>query len=161
MCSLLPSSQRQQTLLSGYLSQLVLYLMILITKSASYVELSTCEWWFCRRLNQIAPLESLRHVKRVKKERLEGGLYLMILDWFTYLNIEFEVQYELISNVCFRKISAVCDPVYGNWWWQRSFEVHAWCGIGACVNLPVECFRHKSGLAFGSSHIFFWIMFAF
>uniref|UniRef100_A0A7N0UCA0 CMP/dCMP-type deaminase domain-containing protein n=1 Tax=Kalanchoe fedtschenkoi TaxID=63787 RepID=A0A7N0UCA0_KALFE len=28
-----------------------------------------------RRLNQIAPLENLRHVKRVRKERLEGGKF--------------------------------------------------------------------------------------
>lgn len=29
-----------------------------------------------RKLNQIIPLESLRHVKRVRKERLDGGFFL-------------------------------------------------------------------------------------
>lgn len=30
-----------------------------------------------RRLNQIAPLEDLRHVKRIQKKNLEGGMLLI------------------------------------------------------------------------------------
>lgn len=33
----------------------------------------------CRRLNQIAPLENLRHVKRVQKKHLEDGMHLDLL----------------------------------------------------------------------------------
>lgn len=50
--------------------------MFLVTRSVLIVdEINRWKNPF-RRLNQIAQLESLRHVKRVQKKFVEGGLYL-------------------------------------------------------------------------------------
>ncbi|CAM9002802.1 unnamed protein product [Rhodiola kirilowii] len=69
-----------------------------------------------RRLNQIAPLENLRHVKRVKKERLEGGkfqLYVILciaLDGEDPLKCMPDAVLELVSSY---QLSAFITKVCG------------------------------------------------
>ena len=109
---------------------------------------------FARRLNQIAPLENLRHVKRIRKKQLEGGIYLCNAYIYIYIYIYlFIYLLQCLQNIMVkcnwldRENWVISHLMSSIWKWQSLGHHATWCSR-ACQFLPVECFYYKSGSSF-------------